>query len=65
MVKRTITETIEEYNSDGNLIRKTITETYEEEDNTKLTYPSYTPYDPSINYPIDPYITWCNGTSNK
>lgn len=56
MVKRTITETIEEYNSDGNLIRKTITETHEE-DNTKLTYPSYTPYDPST--------TWCNRTSNK
>ena len=65
MVKRTITETIEEYNSDGNLIRKTITETHEEDNNIKLNYPSYTPYDPSINHPVAPYITWCNRASDK
>lgn len=40
MVKRTVTETIYEYDKQGNIIKKTVTETHEEEDNTMLTYPS-------------------------
>ena len=34
MVKRTVTETIYEYDKQGNIIKKTVTETHEEEDNT-------------------------------
>ena len=34
MVKRTVTETIYEYDKQGNLVKKTVTETHEEEDNT-------------------------------
>ena len=48
MVKRTVTETIYEYDKQGNLIKKTVTETHEEEDNTILTYPS-TPLNPCPN----------------
>ena len=67
MVKRTVTETIYEYDKQGNLVKKTVTETHEEEDNTILTYPS-TPLNPCPNTtPGDwwkqPYITWSNGTS--
>ena len=68
MVKRTVTETIYEYDKQGNLVKKTVTETHEEEDNTTLTYPSY-PTNPCPNTtPGDwwkrPYITWSNGTTS-
>lgn len=42
MIKRTITETVFEYDKQGNVIKKIITETHEEENNTTLTYPSAT-----------------------
>lgn len=58
MIKRTITETIYEYDKDGNLLKKTVTETHTEEDNM-LNWPSY-PTNPCN--PNEPYITWC-GTS--
>lgn len=66
MIKRTITETICEYDKEGKLVRKTVTETTEEEDNTTLTYP-YSNYPSPTNPCTDnwwkqPYITWCNGT---
>jgi hypothetical protein len=67
MIKRTITETICEYDKEGKLIKKTVTETNEEEDNTTLTYPSY----PTLTNPCNddwhrnqPYVTWCNGTND-
>lgn len=68
MVKRTVTETIYEYDKQGNLVKKTVTETHEEEDNTILTYPS-TPLNPCPNTtPGDwwkqPYVTWSNGTTS-
>ena len=71
MIKRTVTETIYEYDKQGILIKKTVTETHEEEDNTTLTYPS-TPPCPcpctSDRAPWwkEPYITvtWTNGITS-
>lgn len=56
MIKRTVTETVYEYDKDGNLIKKTITETHTEEDNM-FNWPSYqtNPCNPN-----EPYITLCN-----
>ena len=66
MVKRTITETIYEYDKQGNIIKKTVTETHEEEDNTILTYPSnpLNPYTSPISndWWKQPYVTCYNGT---
>lgn len=67
MVKRTVTETIYEYDKQGNLVKKTVTETHEEEDNTIWTYPS-TPLNPCPNttpgdWSKQPCITWSNGTA--
>ena len=42
MIKRDITETVYEYDKEGKLLKKTVTETHEEEDNTTVTYPSFT-----------------------
>ena len=42
MIKRDITETVYEYDKEGKLLRKVVTETHEEEDNTTVTYPSFT-----------------------
>ena len=40
MIKRTITETVYEYDKDGHLVKKTITETHEEDSNiTDISYP--------------------------
>ena len=69
MVKRTVTETIYEYDKQGILIKKTVTETKEEEDNTTLTYPSTPPYPcpcPRDGAPWwkEPYVTWANGTTS-
>lgn len=65
MIKRTITETICEYDKEGKLVRKTVTETKEEEDNTTLTYPSNFPSangSSGLNgyEQLQPYITYCN-----
>lgn len=58
MVKRTIKETVTEYDKDGNILKQTVTETTEDDD-TK-----YWPYNPS---PYTPYpwtgndqIVYCN-----
>ena len=69
MIKRTVTETIYEYDKQGILIKKTVTETHEEEDNTTLTYPSTPPCPcpcPSNGTPWwkEPYVTWANGTAS-
>ena len=68
MVKRTVTETIYEYDKQGNIIKKTVTETHEEEDYTMLTYPS-NPLNPCPNTtPADwwrqPYVTWTSTTTD-
>ena len=42
MIKRDITETVYEYDKEGKLLKKTVVETHEEEDNTTVTYPSFT-----------------------
>lgn len=55
MIKRTTTETIEEYDANGKLIKKTTTETYEEDESIFSSYP------PSIQQPnpyYPPSITW-------
>ena len=44
MTKRNVTETVEEYDESGNLVRKTTTETHEEEDPSPSYYPSYPSY---------------------
>lgn len=56
MIKRTITETIEEYDTNGNLIRKITTKT-EEEDKNYPTPPIITTY-PWI--PVQPLTTTCS-----
>ena len=57
MIKRTVTETVYEYDKQGNIIKKIVTETHEEEDNTTLTYPS-TPINHCPNFL---YTTYSNG----
>ena len=61
MVKRTIKETITEYNDKGGIIRQTITETTEDDDTVYTPYyptttgpyvaPGTTPYDPFLYQP--------------
>lgn len=41
MVKRTIKETVREFDTDGRLLRETVTETSEDDDT--VYYPSYVP----------------------
>lgn len=53
MIKRTITETIREYDMDGRLIKETITETVEDDDT--VYYPQYPIYP---NQPSAPN-PWC------
>lgn len=43
MIKRTIKETVNEYDKDGRLVRQTITETSEDDDTQYYPYPYY-PY---------------------
>ena len=61
MIKRKITETIEEYDNNGKLKKKIITIT--EEDNSDSYYPQINtpiPNQQTIPYnPNQPYITWC------
>lgn len=51
MIKRTIKETMREYDKDGNMIRETITETHEYDDT--ICYPQY-PICPSQPFPPNP-----------
>ena len=44
MIKRTIKETIYEYDNEGKMIRKTVTETKEEDNNPNLFRYTTTPY---------------------
>ena len=50
MIKRDITETIREYDQNGNLVRESITHTVEDDSNTNtITYPTY---------PVQPVNPW-------
>lgn len=53
MIKRTIRETVKEYDEKGNVIKETITETTEDDDTIYYPYHTLTPYAP-INTPT-PY----------
>ena len=48
MIKRDITETVYEYDSEGKLVKKTVTETHEEENNTVTNYPSWSYFNGDI-----------------
>lgn len=50
MTKRTIRETIKEFDEKGNVIRETVTETTEDDDTVYYPYYAPTPYTP-INIP--------------
>ncbi len=50
MTKRTIRETVKEYDEKGNVIRETITETTEDDDTVYYPYYAPAPYTP-INTP--------------
>lgn len=50
MTKRTIRETVKEYDEKGNVIRETVTETTEDDDTVYYPYYAPTPYTP-INTP--------------
>ena len=55
MIKKTIKETVREYDEEGKMVRETVTETVEDDD---TIYWPYSPYNtPFINSPITP----CNG----
>lgn len=43
MTKRTIIETVREYDEDGNLVRETVTETKEDDDTVHFLSPVQTP----------------------
>lgn len=53
MTKRTITETIEEYDANGKLIRKVITKTEEEEEGNTQLPPMLTTYPWWLSHPSD------------
>lgn len=64
MVKRTIKETVTEYDKDGNIVRQTVTEITEDDDTR------YWPYNPSpLTNPCTPNPWWgevtCTTTSNN
>lgn len=50
MTKRTIRETVKEFDEKGNVIRETVTETTEDDDTVYYPYYAPTPYTP-INTP--------------
>lgn len=63
MIKRSIKETIREYDKDGKLIRETVTETVENDDT--VYYPAYYPQNPSYtNEPSAPNPWWEHVTCN-
>ena len=55
MTKRTIRETVKEYDEKGNVIRETVTETTEDDDTVYYPYYAPTPYTP-----INPPTPWRN-----
>lgn len=61
MVKRTIKETVNEYDSDGKLIKQTITETTEDDDT--IYYPSYPIQYPTV-YGVEPTCV-CNTSKEQ
>lgn len=56
MTKRTIKETVREFDKDGKLIKETITETVEDDDTQY--YPSYPINTPAIIYQIGDTKSW-------
>lgn len=60
MVKRTIKETVREYDVDGRLLKETITETSEDDDT--VYFPPY-PYMPNMPVAYDTRIT-CDAHEN-
>jgi hypothetical protein len=66
MTKRTIRETVKEYDEKGNVIRETVTETTENDDTVYYPYYAPTPYTP-INTPTPwwnvPEATTVNATT--
>ena len=59
MVKRTIRETVKEYDESGKLVRETTTETVEEDESTYIKSPiPGLPDTSSTPYPYPPQITW-------
>lgn len=65
MTKRTIRETVKEYDEKGNVIRETVTETTEDDDTVYYPYYAPTPYTP-INTPTPwwnvPEVTTANAS---
>lgn len=61
MIKRTIKETVSEYDSDGKLIKQTITETTEDDDT--IYYSSYPIQYPTI-YGVEPTCV-CNTSKEQ
>lgn len=57
MIKRTIKETITEYDKDGNIVRQTVTET-QEDDGTQVI-----PYRPQFWYRDDVRPWWQHGST--
>jgi hypothetical protein len=59
MIKRKTIETVEEFDTNGKLVRKVTTETNEDDDGTVQTYPWWgTPYNPAY-----PQVTYTSGTT--
>ena len=63
MIKTTVTETIEKYDKDGNLIEKTTkTETTEDDETRYPVYPNITPASPNPNTTPWWRQPWCTTT---
>lgn len=60
MIKRKVTEVVEEYNDSGKLIRKTTTETTEDDDTPTSTNPYY----PLWSYPT-PTVQYIGDTADS
>lgn len=59
MIKRTIRETVREYDADGKVVKQTVTETTEEDDT--VYYPTYNPFlytSPSISPSTEPTCSY-------
>lgn len=68
MVKRTIKETINEYDKDGNIVKQTITETTEDDDTQYWPYnptPLTTPYAPTPWWGEVTYTTASNAVKGE
>lgn len=67
MLKRKTIETVEEYDSNGKLVKKTVTETQEDDPNYlpyfPITYPLTEPYDPVKVW--NPEVTYGDTTGCK